>query len=395
MSSKTSIGALYNQQTNADGKLVRNVVLHSDGKPKSVDSISAEYNTSVQVFNTEAGDILLSSVQGDDTISISNENAKFDDVVDAEFRDVVSDFLLFTQDVNFSFFIIEGYSDTINGVNLNESIKRREHLAVLLDGTPKRLADQLGNWFERKYEERVYDLDWNEADLLDELNGRTDINLKFSVDDKGESTLSRQAVLAWRVIGGAPIAELYSITDNPQNYIGSPLGGKIELTRVLPLDEDVYRVLILTEDGVEPLDVKLYHVNGVPTNATKFEYVHGVSVARRNKILDLVQQFNVDLDVLDELPAIVVNLNEIHHDRKFNVLAKAIGGEHDVGTYSHTAYFHDGKAGELNFVESKVADYILEAPHVHIYKYTDTNYISGMIFVNTEFLTNDPDETAL
>lgn len=386
MPTKTSIGALYNQQTNADGKLVRNVIMLADGKPKGVDSISAEYNTSIQVYNTEAGDILLSSIQGENEISISKENATFDDVVDPEFRDVVSDFLMFAEDINFSYFLIEGYSDTVNGVDLNESIKRREHLALLLNGTDKRLADQLGNWFERKYESKVYDLDWDEAMLINELQGRTDISLNYEIDDNGESTLSRQAVLAWRIIGGSPKAELYSITDNPQHYIGSPLGGKLHLTRVLPLDEDVYRILVLTEDGVEPLNVQLYHVNGVPSNATKLELAADLGVERHNRLYAWLRSFNLNLDAEEELAKLVINEFDINHERKFNVQAKLLNTEADIGTYSKTIYYRDGEIGELNFVESPIADYILKSPHVHLYKNTDTNYISGMIFVNVGLL---------
>ena len=127
--------SVFNQSTNKEGGVDRCAIVDKDGNIKELIGLDEATQTSIQMFDPGAGDVLLKTNSLNKELEVmcadqTKMGKTLSELVSKAHYDFVNVFLQFEFPDN-SFFIVAGINDTIYGRSMEETFQRREQLADL------------------------------------------------------------------------------------------------------------------------------------------------------------------------------------------------------------------------------------------------------------------------
>lgn len=169
--------SVFNQSTNKEGGVDRCAIVDKDGNIKELIGLDEATQTSIQMFDPGAGDVLLKTNSLNKELEVmcadqtKNGQKTLSELVSKTHYDFVNVFLQFEFPDN-SFFIVAGINDTIYGRSMEETFQRREQLADLFKGLDESLLKLFVNWIDKSNPKDFDKLRWNNNETsLSELKG--------------------------------------------------------------------------------------------------------------------------------------------------------------------------------------------------------------------------------
>lgn len=367
---------ILNHSVNDKGGWVHAVVIDNKGAPKQINNLTVMEDTSVQVYDPDNGDVLLLLNEGDENITVEGnlpEGTLLEDIVTNEFFEITMRYL--RNDDNERYFIIEGHNSIINGMDVNESFRRRKHMANILDGIESPLHDQLANWFERSTVLDIMKIDWQYSYAL---KRKYQIKTECTIVD-GKVDYNTSHLIVWRLIGGKPVAEILQINVNPGTYLAGTKNGSMTIEYEEVIDEHVFKVMHYTQRNDEACKVTTYQQGGTPSGAIPWRTTNGA-----NKTTTAALEY-FDLDNENPVATFINSPNYKYVNEGGGIFNFSMINDKFQTKYSETrAMFEDEwetvllntKAGSKSVPEDGFSK-----PMVHIFKHPKKD-IKVYVFVN-------------
>ncbi len=387
--------SVFNQSTNKEGGVDRCAIVDKDGNIKELIGLDEATQTSIQMFDPGAGDVLLKTNSLNKELEVICADQKkmgktLSELVSKAHYDFVNVFLQFEFPDN-SFFIVAGINDTIYGRSMEETFQRREQLADLFKGLDENLLKLFVNWIDKSNPKDFDKLRWNNNETsLSELKGEVrvvhDGHLAKTKDESFKLVQNYASAIVWYDTPDehGNTATYYAVNKNPKELLEAGLEGDFTIQHRLPITDKIKKVVRIIQENDELKRIELYSENGIPDGA---------------HIRNWYKHYRIDFGV-ELLNALIClfDLNCVASDTSFNnpyfEYDKPFSLPDDLSNhgfkYSHTVYLNaKGKVLEYNLKqEQPVEDDFFTKPHIHVFSNTDYEG-DEFIFVNCKSLLTE------
>lgn len=380
MSQEPKAFSVFNQSTNKEGTIDRCVVIDKNGHPKELIGLDEETQTSIQLFEPMAGDVIVQSNNVEKKLSVTsaskdNEGKTLADLVSKELYDVVNVYLHFEFPDN-GFFIIAGVNDTIYGRSMEETFQRREQLADFFKGLNPELTKIFANWIDKANPHNFAELRWDDnVDNINELDGQIQImqEAEYDIDDK-EAPVSQKffSAIIWYKEANehGEFAEYVAINHNVKDLIDPTCNSGFSAFKNVRIDDTIEKVVKICQVDDILVSISPFSGDGIP---------HGAIMKRRAKFVGSVYDNAAkDLDKLLDSYDLKMDWNNtsinslwFSYDKPFSVTSPKLSFR--GSKYSKTLYKNDkGRVFEYDLTKEKpVEEDFYSRPHIHVYSNTD------------------------
>lgn len=387
--------SVFNQSTNKDGGIDRCAIVDKHGKIKELIGLDEPTQTSIQMFDPGAGDVLVKTNSLDKVLEVmcadpDKKGKTLSELVSKEHYDFVNVYLQFEFPDN-GFFIVAGVNDTIYGRSMEETFQRREQLADLFKGLDDKLVKLFVNWIDKCNPKDFNKLrfDGNEKNLSEfkgEVRVRHEGHLVKLEDDSFKLKQHYTSAIIWydTTDEQGNTATYYAVNKNPKELLEVGVEGRFSIEHCLPVTDKVQKVVTIIQENDELKRIELYSEVGIPKGAY---------------IINWYKHYRIDVGV-SRLNALIglFDLNCVSSDTSFNdpyfEYDKPFSLSDDLSNhgfkYSHTVYLNaKGKVLEYNLKqEQPVEDDFFTKPHIHVFSNTDYEG-DEFIFVNCKSLLTE------